>query len=534
MHPIRTIIKLVLALALFFTATTQSWAAVSGDFFSESPVFAMALPAGSIQWHPHFYYTSAEAQLFTATYEGLVSGHPLTQRPVAGVAESWDISSDKKNYTFKLRGNARYSNGDLVQAQDFRNAWISLLKKGDKAPFSSLLDPIQGARDFRLGKNKDEGSVGITAKDNRTLVLTLTQPTAHFLSVLSHQSLVPIHPELLKKDDWSTLEVIPGNGPFILSSRSRTALAFERNKLYWDSKNVSLHRIEVSLNDDVQGQTALFNNHKLQWLSSGADYEALTNRSAILITPQFATNFLFFNNRIPALQNAKVRRALTLLIDLPKLRDPAEYFVPSSRLVPEIPYYPTVKSLGEQNRTLALSLLEEAGYPQGKGLPELTIYLPTGKGSARIADLMTSAWADLQFTTVYKPETSDDYNNLLNSTNYAVGTLGWIGDYPDPLTFLDLFSGKGSLNIASYLDPAFDALLLESASQQGTERYKTLAACEEILLMDAVCIPLSHSPSINIIDLDQVDGWYENPFDIHPFKSIKPKSPKPPRNIAGL
>lgn len=519
---------------LALLCTSPVFSNFSGDFFSDSPVFRMALPPGPIQWHPHYYYTSSEAQLFTATYEGLVTGHPVTQRPVAGSAETWDISPDKKTYTFTLRSNARYSNGDQVLAQDFRNSWLALLKKGEKAPFSSLLDPIQGAREYRLGLKKDDSAVGITARDARTLVVTLSQPTAHFLQVLSHQSLVPIHPDLLQHDDWSSFSYVPGNGPFILSIATKTELVFERNKLYWDSKNVAINRIEVSISDDVKDQTLRFNNHKLQWLSSGADYEALTNRSTILITPQFATNFLFFNNRIPALQNSKVRRGLTLLIDLAKLRDPGEYFVPTTRLVPDIPYYPAVKTVQERNQEEALKLLEEAGYPKGAGIPDLKIYLPSGQGSLRISGLLEKAWSELTFKTIFVPEESDDYNNLLNSDSYAIGTLGWIGDYADPLTFLDLFSGGGSLNIAAYLDSAYDALLLESASQQGNERYKTLAACEEILLQTAACIPLSHSPSINIIDLDQVDGWYENPFDIHPFKSIKPKSPKPPRNVAGL
>jgi ABC-type oligopeptide transport system substrate-binding subunit len=160
--------------------------------------------------------------------------------------------------------------------------------------------------------------------------------------------------------------------------------------------------------------------------------------------------------------------------------------------------------------------------------------LPEGPDSERIATIFQEAWSVLQTEVNYLAFAENDYNSQLQAANYAIGTISWIGDYVDPMTFLDLFSHNGSLNIAGMNNTAFEAELIKSLTQQGNDRYKTLANAEEILLSSGMCIPLSHSPALNVIDLDQVDGWFENPFDLHPFKSLKPKTPKPPRNIASL
>jgi oligopeptide transport system substrate-binding protein len=510
--------------------------AASRSFFSKEPILKVAFPELVVEWHPHKYYNAYEAQLYTAVYEGLVSNHPLTQRPIPAVAESWSISTDGLVYTFKLRRDARYSNGDLVHAKDFRDTWLALLERGAEAPFSSMLDPLRGVAQYRKNPTIGFSGIGLRVVDDHTLELSLERPASYFLQILGHQSLVPIHPDLLGQKRWDDKTLIIGNGPFLFKERGAKRLVFERNVHYWDRTEVVLHGIEIDFTDDESKTTALFNSHHYQWVLGNVNFNALNKSKSIVLTPQFSTNFLFFNQRHAAFKNPDVRTALGLLLDLKTLRSPEVYYIPAQRLVPEIPYYPNIKPFPSPNKTRAFELLEKAGYPKGKGLPALSIFLPEGNNSKRIADSIIASLTDLDIVISYDPYKGQDYHERLQGDkpvfDYSIASLGWIGDYGDPLAFLDLFASGSNLNTGRFESSEFDDLLRKAESLQGAARYKVLAQAEEYLIQTLACIPLSHNPAINVIDLEQVDGWHENPFDLHPFKYIKPKAAKPPRNIA--
>ena len=131
-------------------------------------------------------YLADEAQLFTALYEGLFSYHPSTMSPVPALATRWEVSEDKKQWIFTIRNDAKYWNGDPVTAEDFRAAWISQLSPARESPYSSLFDIIVGARNYRLGRQRDASRVGIEAPDAQTLIVRLTAPASFFPSMLCH------------------------------------------------------------------------------------------------------------------------------------------------------------------------------------------------------------------------------------------------------------------------------------------------------------------------------------------------------------
>ncbi|MFP4564309.1 MAG: ABC transporter substrate-binding protein, partial [Spirochaetia bacterium] len=166
-----------------------------------------------ITFNPLHTFTSTEAQLYTALYEGLVTYHPLTMEPVPAAASRWEISADKTTYWFFLRETGRYWNGDPVTAADFKDTWLTLLDPEEKSEYSFLFDIIEGAADYRTGKNTDPLSVGIRAVDTFILEVRLEHPAGHFLKVLCHHSFAPVHPRFLDREDWSISSIIPGNGP---------------------------------------------------------------------------------------------------------------------------------------------------------------------------------------------------------------------------------------------------------------------------------------------------------------------------------
>ncbi|MDR2509251.1 MAG: ABC transporter substrate-binding protein, partial [Spirochaetaceae bacterium] len=211
-------------------------------------------------------YLASEAQLFTGLYEGLFSYHPLTMEPVPAAASSWKLSDDKKQWTFTLRENARYWNNDPVRAADFRAAWLSSLEMGDASPYSSLLDIIAGARDYRLGVITDSAKVGIEAPDDRTLIVKLVAPAAFFPSILCHHSFSPVHPSMLKTADWSASPPL-SNGPFYIVKDTPEAKVLARNEAYWDNASVQLKKITVKYPETADEASALWNSGEARWIA---------------------------------------------------------------------------------------------------------------------------------------------------------------------------------------------------------------------------------------------------------------------------
>ncbi|MDR2535838.1 MAG: ABC transporter substrate-binding protein, partial [Treponema sp.] len=256
--------------------------------FSEEPDFAIprprsvvrdelttAFPKSEMELDFRKAFLSNEAQLFTALYEGLFSYHPFTMEPIPGVATKWVVSEDKKQWTFTLRKNAKYWNGDTVTAEHFRSAWLSLLNPAQQAPYASLFDIIDGARAYRLGQNRDPNRVGITAKDDETLIVRLTAPASFFRSMLCHHSFSPIHPSMLNKKNWSSEPPI-SNGPFLIKENKPNRMTLIKNDAYWDAKNVSLNRLILKFINNGDEAAALWNSGEARWVYREVNMNNLT------------------------------------------------------------------------------------------------------------------------------------------------------------------------------------------------------------------------------------------------------------------
>ena len=493
----------------------------AASLFPQNNELVVTFGGSELSLDPHHTYTSSEAQFNTAIYEGLVVYDPLTLAPRPGAAANWNISDDKKTYTFFLRGNARYWDGTRVTAYDFRDSWLKLLNPEEKAEYSFLLDSIEGAKDYRTGKTSTPEKVGIRALSDQELEIRLTSPAAHILKILCHHSFVPIHPSLIDKNDWSQYSSAPGNGPFYIIKQTEEEILLRKNELYWDAKNVNLSGIRVLKSQDYEEHTRLFNEGILHWAPSGVILTEIKDTQAIVSNPLFSSSYFYFFCRKEPWSIPQVRRGLTLLLPWDQIRTEEHQFIPAATLVPEIPSYPEVTGIPAQNTDEGLQLLEEAGFPAGTGLPSIVIKIPGDFESRRISRIMKSAWEELLETDVVIQEFGyPDYYEELQNSEYTLGTMTWIGDFADPLTFLQLWTRDSNLNDAGYSDDTFENLVQLSMEQEGEKRYTTLSEAEEYLLSEAVVLPISHEPAWNTIDLSAIRGWYPNPLDIHPFKFI--------------
>ncbi len=514
---------LVLVLCFLYPCTLMSQ--TSDNTYSEreqEKTLTAAFAKSRLELNPMISYTMTEAQLFTALFEGLVSYHPLSLEPIPAAAQYWEVSEDRLTYLFYLRENARYWTGDRVTAEDFKDSWLTLLSLGEEAPYGSLFDIIKNAKPYRLGTMKDPEQVGVKALSNTLLEITLEKPASHFLKILCHHSFSPVHSSVRDQQDWSSYSSFPGNGPFYIIRKNPDRMVLTRNNLYWGANNIFIDELEILFLDDPVKITDGFIEGDIHWAADGIITSKVSKRSSILINALFATNYFFFTSRVKPWDNSMVRRGLSYLLPWEEIRSEEEVFIPAAGLVPPTPSYPRKTGITEQDIDEGLRLLAEAGYPNGKGLPVIRVAIPKGYEARRISGIMKEHWENnLEGAEVIVEEYDyPDYYSLMKSDEYTLGTITWIGDFADPLTFLQMWTSNSGLNDGKYSNPLYDKAIEEASFLFGRERYASLAEGEKLLLKDSAVLPISHSPAVNLVNRDIISGWFPNPLDIHPFKFL--------------
>ena len=481
---------------------------------------------------PLHAFTATEAQLFTALSEGLVSYHPVTLDPVPGVARSWRVSDDGMRYRFLLRDNARFSDGTRVVAEDFRASWLRIINPGEQAEYSLLFDVIRGVADYRSGRTNDEATVGIRVISPGELEVELELPAEHFLSTLAHHAFAPVYPAYRAQIGWEQRAPIIGNGPFAVTEWRPDELVFERNPHYWARSTVDLDRIRIRFIDDRSAIDAGFMAGEIHWANHFQGAEQM--RPFIVANRLFGTTYFVFRSSDRPFDDARVRRALALLVPWEEVRAPGPGLqFPTSVLVPRVPGYPQVEGITAEDLRTARRLLEQAGFADGTGLPPIIIKV-AGAWAALLAQPMEQAWethlgADVTVAVVSE---YDDYLAEVKAGEFTLTVSSWIGDFADPITFLQMWTSASNLNDAGYASRDYDRLIDRALRGTGLDRLQVLGEAEERLLQDAVILPLSHLVTYSLIDLQRISGWSPNLLDIHPFRYLGFKRADLPAGVA--
>mgnify|MGYP000968930122 CR=1 FL=1 len=242
--------------------------------------------------------------------------------------------------------------------------------------------------------------------------------------------------------------------------------------------------------------------------------------AAIQYSPLFAAGYYFWNATRKPWSDARVRRALTLMVPWNTIRTEDNFFAPTSVLVLPFAGYESPRGIEKQDRDQALKLLAAAGYPQGRKLPPVRIVTYDSDIHIRSVEAMREAWTELGVTVEHIVVPADRTIRDARQDGFSLSFTSWIGDFADPAAFLLMWTGDSGLNEAGYRSRDYDGLIARSMDEDGRERLKTLALAERKLLADAPLIPLYHSVSFNVIDTGYITGWYQNPLDIHPFKDL--------------
>lgn len=471
--------------------------------------FVIIAPNHEYDFNPHTANYSTEAQFLSALYEGLYSYDPKTLDPVPALAESYKLSRTKKRWTFTIRENATFSNGSPITAAAVRASWLRLLSTPE-APYASLLDCIVGAEAYRTGSGA-EASVGITARNERTLVVDLLVPTAHLPRILCHHA----------------FSVIPEqgvySGAFVLASSGESGFVFAKNEHYWDAAHVALPEIAVQLSDELTENAFRFNAGEADWILNMVDTKVLLNPYAIRIAAEFGTEYLFFTARNAPWNNADFRNALLTAVPWEQLR--AGSLVQADSLVYPLSGYPAVEGLHETSPEDALDMMQEARKNAGIASDtQLQLVYGISMSSERQrmqAELLKAAWEPLGVELVVQTTPDDRYLGSIPYWNCDLFSYSWIGDFADPTAFLELFRAGSTLNQTKWHNEHFESLLKEAAATtDSAEHYKLLSRAEQVLLDDGVLLPIAHQVSLHAVNPNLVGGWYTNALDIHPFKYI--------------
>jgi peptide/nickel transport system substrate-binding protein/oligopeptide transport system substrate-binding protein len=277
----------------------------------------------------------------------------------------------------------------------------------------------------------------------------------------------------------------------------------------------------------------MWNSGEARWVSGDVNLDTLTDRSGIVVNPMFATHYYFIRSAEKPWDDYRLRRALTLVLPWEQIRE--GHYLPAKTLIFPISGYPEVEGLEATDEDEAKRLLAEAGYPGGEGLPELVIRLTPSTDAERIGGLLAVSWKEkLGVPVRIEVIPFNRYFDALKGDGYGVGLSTWIGDFADPYTFLQMWRRDSNLNDARHNDADYEDLMEKSMSEEGDERWATLAEAEKLLLDRGSVLPISFSPALNIVDSGEIEGWFPNALDIHPFKYLSFKAYRPLPGVALL
>ncbi|MCR4435027.1 MAG: peptide ABC transporter substrate-binding protein [Clostridiales bacterium] len=438
-------------------------------------------------------------------------------KTVPGIAEKWDVSADGLKYTFHLR-NAKWSDGKPVTAGDFEYAWKRALDPKTASLYAFQLYYLKNGEAYNSDKAKAE-DVGVKAVDDKTLEVTLQNPTPYFLDLMHFPTYMPVRKDIIEqyKDQWTQKpETYIGNGAFKMKDwKHKEELVLEKNENYWDKDKIQLKEIHWKLTSDDSAALNAFESGEIDFVNQfipQAEQPNLIKEGKEKIYPMVGTYYLYFNTARKPLNDVRVRKALALAIDrqyiCEKVTQRGEkpavgvvpYNVPGSEAGKDFrsetgTYLPTTPNVEE-----AKKLLAEAGYPDGKGFPELEIYYNTMSSHKAIMEAIQEQWKTNLGITVKPPNMEwKVLQGMLDQKNFTIARMGWIGDYNDPMTFLDMWTTTSGQNKTNWSNKNYDQLI-ETAKKTADPkaRWKALDDAEKIFMDEVPACPIYYYVNQNL------------------------------------
>jgi oligopeptide transport system substrate-binding protein len=467
------------------------------------------------------------------SYEGLVSMAP-DGSTIPGTAESWTISEDGRTYTFRLRPEARWSNGGPLLAEDFAFAFRRLVNPATASQYALMLEPVANAADIVAGRRPPE-SLGVSAPDDATLVIQLVEPSAYFLAMLSHPSTFPVHRATLaaRPRDFARPGVAVTNGAFVpVDWQIGSHIVATRNRHYWNDAGTGIASVRyVHVADPVTELTRYrAGDLDVTYTIPPGLLKRLEQElpGQARVAPHLGVYYYGFALDLPPFRDARpLRRALAMAVDRNVLvtqvlgdgERPAFSWVPPGVAGHEPQSFDWAGLAPAARVAEARRLYAEAGYSKER---PLAVELRYSKSPVhdRIALAVTAMWREQ--LGVKASLRSEDFRVLKQAIDARETVLfrgSWIGDYNDAYSFLQVLKGGFGINLPRYESDAYDQLLAAASRASGDERTQLLVSAERQLLEDVPLIPLYFYVSKHLVS-PRVSGWYDNVMNVTYSKDL--------------
>lgn len=502
-----------------------------------SPAFAAEVPAGTnlaaeqvftyrvldefSSFDPQVVEDVLGSEVVRDLFEGLYN-QDADGNNVPGVALSHTVSDDNMTYTFTLRDTAKWSDGTPVTAGDFVYAWQRAVTPELASPYAWYMElmSIENASAIIAGE-KPVTDLGVSAPDDHTLVVKLSQPLPYFAKMVTHATTFPAPKWAIEAHgkEWTRPENIVSNGAYKLTEHVlKERSVRERNPMYWDNDKTVIEKVvTLNIGDEAQALTRYRAGEVEKTEIPAGQYPSLKEElpDEAYALPRLCNYYFTFNVQSgpEAFKDARVRQALSYAIDRNVIVDavlqggqfPAYTFTPGATAnfeVPEVPY----ATMSQADRDAkAKELLAEAGFgPDGEKLAFTYLY-NTSDSHQQIAIIATQMWKQkLGVEVTLENQEWKVFLETRGNQNFDMARGAWCGDYNEASTFLDLLTTPSGYNDGKYSNARVDELMTEAKSSQDTTPLYT--EVEQILADEMPVVPVYHY-STNIMLKDTIKGW---------------------------
>lgn len=464
--------------------------------------------------HPQLATDTTSGVIIQNVFEGLTT---LVNGEVENAAaENVEVSEDLKTYTFTLR-DAKWSNGDAVTAEDFAYAWTFALTPENASEYASILYPIKGAEAFNLGEGSVE-DLGIKVVDEKTLEVTLENPTPYFLELTAFKTYYPIHKATAEANDTWFAEAgdsYVSNGAYTLADwQHNGSMTLEKNANYWDADKVAIDTVNISMVESEATQSTMFDAGEIDYLGAPFGSIALDvidryKQEGILTIADYAGLYMYkFNTTGEFTSNANIRKALTLAIDRQALIDN----VLKGEQAPGVALVPAaIKGFEEDMGYIKDNDIEEAKAALEAGLKELglsdaselklNLSFNTSEAHAAIAQFIQEGWrTNLGIEVTLDNSEWQVYLDKVSNLDYDVARMGWIADYNDAYTFLEMYnSATNGNNDTGWENAEYTALLNQSNTESDPDkRLELMKQAEAIFMKDLPIAPIYYYTNLSV------------------------------------
>ena len=466
--------------------------------------------------------------------DGTVDNAELTY----GQAESYDKVKNEDGtvtYTFHLRDGIKWSDGKDVTAGDFEYAWKRLVDPATAADYSYMLDSVVNANEIIAGE-KDASELAAKAVDDKTFEVTITTDVPYFEEICAFPATMPVRQDIIeeKGDQWTfDPSTYISNGPYKLTEWTHNSqIVMAKNENYYDYENLGPDTITFKLMDDANAMLSGFKSGELDFIQDApqAELPGLIASGDMKILNYLGTYYVCFQTQKAPFDNPKVREAFTLAVDrtyiVNKVTQSGQVeaggYVPSGISDADGgdfreeggDYYKPTDADYEANCEKARQLLAEAGYPNGEGFPVVEYLYNTSDAHKAVAEALQNMWEqELGVTVTLNNQEWAAFLQTRKDGDYSIARNGWISDYNDPISFLDMWMTGGGNNDAQYANPEYDNIIKQAkATSDATERMKLLHQAEDILVgQDYVVDPLYFYTQKYML-ADGIEGTYYCPL----------------------